>query len=88
VGAWRGRPLLAARSSKTINGADVAASIYTVIESAKKAGLEPGDYLRYLIDARWFKDDLKTPQQLAAEKARKRKTPPSVFPAKDQWRIE
>jgi hypothetical protein len=41
-----------------------------------------------LIDARWFKDDLKTPQQLAAEKARKRKTPPPVFPAKDQWRIE
>jgi transposase len=74
--------------SKTINGADVAASIYTVIESAKRAGQEPGDYLRYLIDARWFKDELKTPQQLAAEKARKRKSAPTVFPPKDQWRIE
>jgi len=74
--------------SKTINGADVAASIYTVIESAKKAGLEPCDYLRYLIDARWFKDDLKTPQQLASEKARKRKVQPTRFPSKDQWRIE
>jgi transposase len=72
--------------SKTINGADVAASIYTVIESAKKAGLDPGDYLRYLIDARWFKDDLKTPQQLAAEKTKK-KAPRLSVPPNDQWQI-
>ena len=72
--------------SKTINGADVAANIYTVIESAKKAGLNPGDYLRYLIDARWFNDELKTPQQLASEK--KKNKGPRVDPPKDQWQIK
>lgn len=71
--------------SKTINGADVAASIYTVIESAKKAGLDPGDYLRYLIDVRWFNDDLKTPQQLASEKSKKKAR--VTFPRKDRWQI-
>jgi hypothetical protein len=72
--------------SKTINGADVAANIYTVIESAKKAGLNPGDYLRYLIDARWFNDELKTPQKLASEK--KKNKGPRVDPPKDQWQIK
>ena len=64
----------------------MAASIYTVIESAKKAGLNPSDYLRYLIDARWFNDPLKTPQQLAAEKLKNKTT--RTLPAKDQWRIQ
>lgn len=35
--------------SKTINGADVAATLYTVIESVKKVELDPTDYMRYVI---------------------------------------
>lgn len=71
--------------SKTINGADTASAIYTVVESAKKAGLEPILYLKYLIDARWFKDELKTPQQLAKEKYKSKSR--IQFPPLDQWKI-
>ena len=71
--------------SKTINGADTAASLYTVIESAKKAGLNPADYLKYLIDARWFKDELKTPQMLAKEKFKGKSR--VEFPPADDWKI-
>ena len=35
--------------SKTINGADVAATLYTIIESCKKAELDPIDYMKYII---------------------------------------
>jgi transposase len=35
--------------SKTINGADVAATLYTVIESCKKVELDPIDYMKYVI---------------------------------------
>lgn len=35
--------------SKTINGADVAAILYTVIESCKKVELDPIDYMKYVI---------------------------------------
>ncbi len=35
--------------SKTINGADVAAVLYTVIESCKKVELDPVDYMKYVI---------------------------------------
>ena len=38
--------------SKTIDGADVAATLYTIIESAKKANLQPKEYFRYLITER------------------------------------
>ena len=41
--------------SKTINGADTAAALYTVIESAKKASLQPKEYMTYLITERWHK---------------------------------
>lgn len=36
--------------SKTINGADTAATLYTVIESCKKAGLDPAHYMKYVIE--------------------------------------
>lgn len=72
--------------SKTINGADVAANIYTVIESAKKAGIDPKSYIEYLIDARWFNDKIKTPWQYATEKHPERK-PKFPVPPKDQWQI-
>ena len=35
--------------SKTINGADVAATLYSVIESCKKVQLDPVDYMNYVI---------------------------------------
>lgn len=35
--------------SKSINGADVAAVIYTVVESCKKAELDPISYIKYVI---------------------------------------
>ena len=35
--------------SKTINGADVTAILYTVIESCKKVELDPIDYMKYVI---------------------------------------
>ena len=35
--------------SKTIDGADVAATLYTVIMSCKRVELEPGHYIRYVI---------------------------------------
>ncbi|MBI4404517.1 MAG: transposase [Deltaproteobacteria bacterium] len=47
--------------SKTINGADVAATLYTVIESCKKARLQPREYLKYLITERWHKHEPLSP---------------------------
>jgi hypothetical protein len=47
--------------SKTINGADVAATLYTIIESCKKANLQPKVYLKYLITERWHKRDPLSP---------------------------
>lgn len=71
--------------SKTINGADVAATLYTLIESAKKAGLQPREYLKYVITERWYNRKPFTPQRLAKEKySAKTKT---KFPERDAWRI-
>jgi hypothetical protein len=47
--------------SKTINGADVAATLYTVIESCKKANLQPKAYLKYVITERWHKREPLSP---------------------------
>lgn len=47
--------------SKTINGADVASCLYTVIETCKKVGLKPRVYLKYLIEARWHQMTPLTP---------------------------
>ena len=37
--------------SKTINGADVAADHYTIIETCKLLDLDPAEYYRYLVDS-------------------------------------
>lgn len=47
--------------SKTINGADVAATLYTIIESCKKASLQPTAYLKYVITERWHKREPLSP---------------------------
>ncbi len=58
--------------SKTINGADKAASLYTVIESCKKAELDPSDYLKYLIRQNNLKIQALTPLQLAIKQNQKK----------------
>lgn len=71
--------------SKTINGADTAASIYTVIESAKKVGLQPREYLKYLITARWDREKVKTPHEIAQENLKPERRIP--VPEKSDWKI-
>lgn len=71
--------------SKTINGADVAATLYTIIESAKKAGLQPKAYMKYVIEERWHNREPKTPSQVAQEKFGPNKR--VSFPEKNDWRI-
>ena len=72
--------------SKSINGADVAAIIYSVIESAKKAGLQPKVYLKYLIEERWYGEPPLTPQEYSS-KISKTQTK-VIFPPRDQWQID
>ena len=71
--------------SKTINGADVAATLYTVIESSKKCGLKPKDYMKYVITERWHGRLPKTPQEFAHEKFGKNTK--LTFPHRDDWKI-
>lgn len=55
--------------SKTINGADVAATLYTVIESCKRVGVQPSQYLKHVIEEKWFKEKpVLTPFEYAMEK--------------------
>ena len=61
--------------SKTINGADTAAAIYTVIESCKKVGLTPNKYLKYLVQTNHMNQDQPlTPLGVAKEMAEKSST--------------
>lgn len=53
---------------RTINGADTAAALYTVMETAKKNSTDPAEYLRYLIIERWYKRESMTPKQYADKK--------------------
>ncbi len=71
--------------SKTINGADTAAAIYTVIESAKRNRLQPKVYLKYLIETRWLGGEPLTPYAYAIGKFGKNKR--MIFPEKDNWKI-
>ena len=71
--------------SRTINGADVAATLYTIIESAKKVGLQPKIYMKYVIEERWHNRVPKTPAEYSLEKFGPNKR--VVFPDKNDWRI-
>jgi transposase len=71
--------------SKTINGADTAAAIYTVIESAKRNRLQPKVYLKYLLEARWFGREPLTPYAYAIEQFGMSKK--VIFPEKADWKI-
>ena len=51
--------------SKTINGADVAATLYSVIESCKKSELDPVDYMKYVITENHAEREPLTPLKYA-----------------------
>ena len=72
--------------SQTINGADTAAALYTVMETAKKCSLQPTEYLRYLITERWHKREPMTPKQYAEKKLKANTA--IKWPARSEWRIE
>jgi len=71
---------------KTINGADVAADLYTVIESAKKMGLQPREYMKYVITENWYGREPKSPKAYGLKKRPLNER--VIFPDKDQWKIE
>ena len=51
--------------SRTINGADLTATFYTIIESCKKVELDPRDYIQKTLKSILNKEDVKTPLQTA-----------------------
>jgi len=51
--------------SKSIDGADVAAVIYTIIESCKKVELDPIGYLKYVVRQNWNKKEALSPLNYA-----------------------
>jgi transposase len=53
--------------SKTINGADTAATLYSVIESCKRAQLDPVDYMKYVITENHHGREALTPLKRALE---------------------
>lgn len=53
--------------SKTINGADVAATLYSVIESCKKVELDPISYMKYVITANQKNEMALTPLHFARQ---------------------
>lgn len=71
--------------SRTIDGADVAATLYTVIESCKKVGLQPKEYFKYVITERWYGRDPKSPMKSALERFGKNQK--TTYPAPDQWQV-
>jgi transposase len=56
--------------SKTINGADTAATLYTVIESCKKSKIDPVTYMNYVINENHFDRKPLTPLSYAKTKLR------------------
>jgi len=72
--------------SQTINGADTAAALYTVMETAKKNSTDPIEYLRYLITERWYKREPMTPKQYADKKLGV--STKIKWPARSEWKIE
>lgn len=55
------------RGSKTIDGADNAAVLFTIIESCKKSEIDPEDYIKYVITENYHGRKPKTPLALALE---------------------
>lgn len=71
--------------SKTINGADVATTLYTIIETAKKNGLQAKEYMKYVITERWHGRQPKAPYEFSQEKFGRNKK--VIFPHRDDWQV-
>lgn len=70
--------------SKSIDGADTAATLYTVIESAKRVGMVPRGYLEYVADTAGRGHDPLSPLELAWAVEERSPTPQ---PDKNDWKI-
>lgn len=53
------------RGSKTIDGADNAAVLFTIIESCKKSEIDPEDYIKYVITENYNGREALTPLKFA-----------------------
>lgn len=71
--------------SRTINGADTAATLFTVIETCKRNLLQPREYLNYLITERWRERKPLTPLQYATKKFGLSKR--TIWPDRTDWQI-
>ena len=71
--------------SQTINGADTAATLYTLIETCKKNSTNPTEYFHYLITERWHKREPMTPKQYADKKLGA--STKIKWPARSEWMI-
>jgi hypothetical protein len=72
--------------SRTINGADTAATLYTIIETCKRNAIQPTEYLNYLITERWHNRKPQTPFQYVVQ--RRGLSQKVVWPDRSQWRID
>jgi transposase len=72
--------------SQTINGADTAAMLYTVIETCKKNSTAPTEYLRYLITERWYDREPMTPKEYADKKLGV--STKIKWPERSEWQIK
>ena len=66
------------RGSKTIDGADNAAVMFTIIESCKKSEIDPEDYIRHVITENYHGRLALTPFKLAVERRGKSNQWPTV----------
>ena len=71
--------------SQTINGADTAAILYTVIDTAKKCSTHPKEYLKYLITERWHNREPLTSEGYADQKIGVNTT--IKWPSRSEWLI-
>lgn len=70
---------------QTINGADTMATLYTIIESCKRARLNPKEYLDYVIKERWHNRVPLTPLKRGVQLFGVSKK--AVFPDPKDWKI-
>lgn len=72
--------------SKAINDAEVAATIYIVIESSKKVSIQPKEYIKHVITEHRRKLEPLSPTQFSIKKFGGRSKDGNL-PPKDQWQV-
>lgn len=73
--------------SKTINGADTAATLYTLIETSKKVSVHPAEYLKYLVTENWYGRAPLTPKLFGWEVLGLKPNTEITWPKKSEWKI-